>query len=71
MTLTVPIAEIDGKPIVAPALEEIIADTPQNPSATAQMLNWPLTYPAATIDKSEATLTVRKYREDPPTAVSW
>jgi hypothetical protein len=69
MTLTVPIAEIDGKPIVGPALEEIMADMPQNPSPTAAMLNWPLTYPAATMDKSEATLTVRKYREDPPTVV--
>jgi hypothetical protein len=69
MTMTVPIAEIDGKPIVATALEEIMADMPQNPSPTAEMLNWPLTYPAATMDKSEATLTVRKYREDQPTAV--
>ena len=69
MTLTVPIAEIDGKPIVAAALEEIMADMPQNPSPTAEMLNWPLTYPAATMDKAEATLTIRKYREDQPTVV--
>jgi Alpha/beta hydrolase domain len=69
MTLTVPIAQIDGKPIVAPALEEIMADMPQNPSPTAEMLNWLLTYPAATMDKSEATLAMRKYREDPPTVV--
>jgi len=69
MTLTVPIAEIDGKPIVATALEEIMADMPQNPSPTAEMLNFPLTYPAATLDKSQASLTVRKYREDPPTVV--
>ncbi len=70
MTLTVPVAEIDGKPIIATALEEIMADMPQNPSPTAEMLNFPLTYPAASLDKSEATLTVRKYREDPPTVVS-
>ncbi|MBV8773405.1 MAG: hypothetical protein JO166_13915, partial [Deltaproteobacteria bacterium] len=69
MTLTVPIAEINGKAIVAPALEEIMADMPQNPSPTAEMLKWPLTYPAATRDKSEATLTVRKFRGDPPTVV--
>jgi hypothetical protein len=69
MTLTVPIAEIAGKPIVARALEEIMADMPQNPSPTAEMLNWPLTYPAATMDKSAATLRVRKYREEPPTVV--
>jgi hypothetical protein len=69
MTLTVPIAEIDRKPIFAPALEEIMADMPQNPSPTGEMLAWPLTYPAATMNKSDATLTVRRYREDPPTVV--
>src|SRR5260221_5888833 len=69
MTLTVPIAEIDHKPIVASALEELMADTPQNPSPTGEMLAWPLTYPAATMNKSDATLTVRRYREDLPTVV--
>ena len=69
MTLTVPIAEIDRKPILAPALEEIMADMPQNPSPTGEMLAWPLTYPAATMNESDATLTVRRYREDPPTVV--
>jgi hypothetical protein len=29
LTITVPVASIDGKPIVGPALEEIMVDTPQ------------------------------------------
>ena len=68
MTITVPVASIDGKPIVGPALEEIMADTPQTPSG--DVFTWPLTYPAATLDKAEATLTVSRYREDPPTLVA-
>lgn len=69
LTLNAPIAEKGGKPIVGLALEEIMADMPQNPSPTAEMLTCPLTYPAATLDKSQATLTIRKYREDPPVVI--
>jgi hypothetical protein len=43
-------------------------DTPQNLSPDAEMFSWPLTYPAS-LDKSRATLTVRKYRGDPPIVI--
>jgi Alpha/beta hydrolase domain len=69
MTMTVPIASADGKPIVGPALEEIMADNPQIGTPDDKVFTWPLTYPAATLDKSGATLTVRKYRDDPPTVI--
>ncbi|MGO9266626.1 MAG: alpha/beta hydrolase domain-containing protein [Candidatus Binataceae bacterium] len=70
LTTTVPIASVGGKPIVGPALEEIMVDSPQNISPEAEVFAWPLTYPAASLDKSAATLTVRKYRDDPPTALA-
>jgi hypothetical protein len=69
LTITVPVASIDGEAIVGPALEEIMVDTPQNPSPDAEMFSWPLTYPAASLDRSRATLTVRKYRDDPPIVI--
>jgi hypothetical protein len=69
LTITVPVASIDGKPIVGPALEEIMVDTPQNLSPDAEMFSWPLTYPAASLDKSRATLTMRRYRDDPPIVI--
>ena len=69
MTTTVPIAITGGKPIVGPALEEIMADNAQNVTPDKDVLTWPLTYPAATLDRSEATLTVRKYRGDQPTLI--
>jgi len=69
LTITVPVASIDGKPIIGPALEEIMVDTPQNLSPDAEMFSWPLSYPAASLDKSRATLTVRKYRDDPPIVI--
>jgi hypothetical protein len=69
MTMTVPIASEGGKPIVGPALEEITLDAPQMAPPGDKVMSWPLTYPAATLEKSAATLTVRKYREDAPTVI--
>jgi hypothetical protein len=70
MTMTGPIASAGGEPIVGPALEEIIVDGPLNISPEAEVCAWPLTYAAANLDKSAATLTVRKYRDTPPTVIS-
>ncbi len=62
-TMTVPIARNpDGSPIVGPSLEEFVIDN-------ATTLTGPLSYPAATLDKSQATLTVRVRYEDPPVSV--
>jgi hypothetical protein len=69
LTITVPIASAGGRPVVGPALEEIMPDNAQNVSPDAEVLTWPLTYPAATLDTSKATLTVRKYRGDQPTVI--
>jgi hypothetical protein len=69
MTTTVPIASTSGKPIVGPALEEIMVDNAQNVPPSNEVFTWPLTCPAATLDKSEATLTVRKYRSDQPIVI--
>jgi len=69
MTMTVPIASAGGKPIVGPALEEIMIDNAQNVTPNAEVFTWPLTYPAATLDTSKATLTVRKYRGEQPTVI--
>jgi len=69
LTMTVPIASAGGQPLVGPALEEIVVDNAQNVTPDAAVLSWPLTYPAATLDESKATLTVRQYRSDPPTVI--
>jgi hypothetical protein len=69
MTITVPVAAAGGMPIVGPALEEIMVDNAQNLAPCAEVFTWPLTYPAATLDKSEATLTVRRYRGDQPSII--
>ncbi len=62
-TIAVPIARNpDGSPIVGPALEEFVID---NSSTTTG----PLTYPAASLDKSKANLSVRVHYADAPTAV--
>jgi hypothetical protein len=62
-TITVPVAtQADGSSIVGPALEEFVIDN------TATMAG-PLTYPAATLDKSQASLTVRVQYSDPPTSI--
>jgi hypothetical protein len=63
-TITAPIAvNPDGLPIVGPALEEFVIDDNQTMSG-------PLTYPAATLDKSAAPLTMRVRYEDQPTVVT-
>jgi hypothetical protein len=49
----------DGSPIVGPAMEEFVINN--NQTTTGR-----LTYPAATLDKSKATLTMRVRYEDPP-----
>ena len=70
MTLTVPIATEAGNAIVGPSLEEIMAENARHvPPGTKEVVTWPLTYPAATVDQSQATLTVRQYRSDPPTVI--
>ena len=63
-TITVPVAKNrDGSPIVGPSLEEFAIDN-------ATTITGALTYPAATIDKSQAGLTMRTRYEDPPTEIA-
>jgi hypothetical protein len=69
LTMTVPIASAGDQPITGPALEEIVIDSAQNVTPDTAVFTWPLTYPAATLDPSKATLTVRKYRGDQPTVI--
>jgi hypothetical protein len=69
LTMTVPIASAGDQPIIGPALEEIAIDNAQNVTPDTAVFTWPLTYPAATLDTSKATLTVRKYRGDQPTVI--
>jgi hypothetical protein len=60
---TAPVAKNpDGSTIVGPALEEFTND---NSTTTTGAL----TYPAATLDKSQATLTVRLHYDDPPVTI--
>ncbi len=64
LTITVPVAKnTDGSSIVGPALEEFVID-----SSTTMTGN--LTYPAASLDKSKATLTVRTLTTDAPTTIA-
>jgi hypothetical protein len=59
-TITVPVAKNpDGSSIVGPALEEFVIDN-------AATMTSALTYPAATLDKVQASLTVRVHYTDPP-----
>jgi Alpha/beta hydrolase domain len=59
--ITLPVAKNpDGSSITGPALEEL--DVDQN----AQPATLPLTYAAASADKSQATLTVRENYDDTP-----
>ena len=63
LTMTVPVAlNADGSPIVGLSLEEFVIDN--TTTATGA-----LTYPAADLDKSHATLTVRNHYSDTPVAV--
>src|SRR5215813_7816186 len=62
-TITVPVAKnLDGTPIIGPALEEFVIDNATTMTGT-------LTYPAATLDKSQATLTVRVRYTDAPMSI--
>ena len=69
MTITVPIAAEGSRRIVGPSLEEIMVENVRHVPPGTDVLTWPLTYPAATLEQSQATLTVRQYRSDPPTVI--
>jgi Alpha/beta hydrolase domain len=62
--ITVPVAKNpDGSTITGPATEELVVDKNATPATLR------LTYPAASDDKSKATLTVRKNYADAPIPV--
>jgi hypothetical protein len=63
LTISVPVARnADSSPIVGPSLDEFVVDS-------ATMMTGVLTYPAATTDKSQASLTVRTHYTDPPVSI--
>ena len=63
LTISVPVAKnADGTSITGPSYEYINFDN-------ARSLRYELTYPAATLDTSKATLTVRARLDDQPTVV--
>ncbi|MBI4468236.1 MAG: hypothetical protein HY650_02830 [Acidobacteria bacterium] len=63
LTISVPVANTpDGSPIVGPSLEEFVIDNATTMTAA-------LTYPAATLDRTEASLTVRARYADPPVPI--
>jgi hypothetical protein len=63
-TIKVPVAKNpDGSSITGPATEEFVIDKSETPERRR------LNYPAATADKSKASLTVRKNYADPPIPV--
>jgi hypothetical protein len=63
-TINVPVAKNpDGSPITGPAAEEFVIDKGQTPAKQT------LSYPAASADKSKASLTVRKNYADTPISV--
>lgn len=63
LTITVPLAKKpDGSSLTGPSYEYIVYDN-------ATTLTHPLAYPAATLDKTTATLTVRDHLADVPTVV--
>ena len=63
LTIRVPVAvNKDGSPIVGPSMEEFVVDDNQT-------ITGPLTYAAATLDKSKASLAVRVRTEDAPTMI--
>jgi hypothetical protein len=62
-TIRVPVAvNADGSPIVGPAMEEFVVDNDRTFAGR-------LSYAAASLDKSQATLTVRTRYEDEPAVV--
>jgi hypothetical protein len=70
LTFRTPVAQRNGVAVAGPALEELVV--PPGPQATQE--TWQLTYPAATLNRAEATLTCRRYRSEPPESVpadSW
>jgi Alpha/beta hydrolase domain len=63
LTISVPIAKNpDGSPIVGPSLEELVIDN-------ATTITAGLTYAAATLDKSQASLTARVHYDDTPVTI--
>lgn len=63
LTISVPVAKNpDESALVGPSLEEIAIDNATTVTAG-------LTYPAATLDKSQANLTVRVHYDDPPVTI--
>jgi hypothetical protein len=63
LTLTVPVAKNrDGSTITGPSYEYIVFDNAATMSST-------LAYPAATLDKSQARLTVRPHLRDEPAEI--
>lgn len=63
LTITVPVAKNpDGSSITGPSYEYIVFDNPKS-------VRYELAYPAATLDTSKATLTVRERLDDTPTPV--
>jgi hypothetical protein len=63
LTISVPVARNpDGSSITGPSYEYIVFDN-------AKGMRYELTYPAATLDQSKATLTVRARLDDQPTTV--
>jgi len=61
---TVPIATLpDGSPIIGPALEEFVIDNAQTPLVR-------LTYPTASLDSANATLTMRRRQADAPIEIA-
>src|SRR3989442_1658296 len=63
LTMTAPVAKnTDGSSIVGPAMEELVIDNSTTMTGT-------LSYPAASLDKTKAELTVRVLTTDNPTAI--
>ncbi len=64
LTMRVPVAtQSDGSPIVGPSLEEFVIDNAATMTAS-------LTYQAASLDKTQASLTVRTLYSDPPAPIA-
>lgn len=63
LTINVPIVKnADGSPITGPSYEYIVFDN-------ATSMSYSLAYPAATLNKAQAKLTVRDHLQDAPTVV--
>ncbi|WP_460969289.1 alpha/beta hydrolase domain-containing protein [Spirosoma migulaei] len=63
LTINVPVAKnADGSPVTGPSYEYIVYDN-------ATSVNHSLAYPAATLTKAQATLTVRDHLQNSPTII--